>query len=152
MSGIIVRPATEADLPTLALLMTELGYPSSLPEMAERFRNIRQQAGYETLVAEGGGEVLGAAGILRVQYWERTGHYIRVQVLVVRSTARRLGVGRILLRAVEDLGLETGATLISLNCGHKDARIAAHQFYPQMGFEHTSAGYTKWLRDQAPGW
>ena len=147
MSLITVRPATEADMTALTMLMNELGYLTTPEEMKERYDNILQQPDYKTLVAVKDEEVLGTAGILKIHYWECNGHYLRVQALVVRSTARRLGVGRLLLQAVEDWGLETGAVLISLNCGNKKSREAAHRFYPRVGFEHTSSGYTKWLQD-----
>jgi GNAT superfamily N-acetyltransferase len=147
MPAITVRPATEADIPALSILMSELGYPTSLAEMQERFVAIQQQADYRTLVAVREDHILGAVGSLKHYYWEQNGHFIRVQALVVSSNARRMGIGKMLMRAVEDWGRETGAVLISLNCGHKQARVAAHQFYPDIGFEHTAAGYTKWLED-----
>ena len=147
MPAITVRPATESDIPALTILMNELGYLTSTEEMKARYDNILRQTDYKTVVAVREGEVLGMAGFLKIHYWECNGHFIRVQALVVRSTTRRLGVGRLLLQSVEEWGVETGAVLISLNCGNKESRKDAHRFYPKVGFEHTSSGYTKWLQD-----
>ena len=142
---IITRNFVETDMPQIAALACELGYPTTEEEMSSRMKNILQNEDYKTVVIAKGHTILGFIGMFKCFYWERNGCYIRIQSLVVSKDAKRLGIGKMLIQAAEKWGHETGALTLSLNCGHKAAREAAHQFYPQMGFLHSAAGYTKEL-------
>jgi GNAT superfamily N-acetyltransferase len=145
MENIIIRAAGEKDIPALAMLMTELGYPTTIPEMEQRLARIMEQQDYRTLVAVAGNTVCGAIGFLRIYFWEKNGYYVKVQALVVSKTYRQLGVGALLINACEEWAIVNGAGQVALNSGNKVERQAAHRFYPKMGFVHTSSGYSKIL-------
>lgn len=58
----LIRTATEEDVVDLAILMEELGYPSTPKEMEQRFNKINSNPLYNTLVAEIDGVIAGMIG------------------------------------------------------------------------------------------
>ena len=54
-----IRPASKKDIPQLADLMEQLGYPSTIDEMESRYTSIEEDSHYHTLVAELDGKVAG---------------------------------------------------------------------------------------------
>lgn len=131
------------DIPAIASLMVELGYPTTEAEMTERMNQFASNPDYKTIVLTHNDEIVGVIGMARAFFWEQNGCYVRIQALVVKSTARRMGAGEQLIRCAEEWALSVGAKLLQLNCGNKEIRAAAHQFYPSVGFTHTSSGYVK---------
>ncbi|MGQ3480701.1 hypothetical protein [Paenibacillus sp. TY11] len=47
-----IRASRQEDIPALAYLMEELGYPTSVEEMKQRYDRIASDPNYHTLVAE----------------------------------------------------------------------------------------------------
>jgi len=141
----IIRQAEESDVTSLAVLMNTLGYTMTVEEMAERFSNILLQPNYQTLVACYTNEVKGMIGASYHYFYEQNGIYVRVTALVTLPTYRRIGIGKALLEAVESWTKKIGATCILLNCGNREERKAAHDFYGARGFEKKSIGYIKKL-------
>lgn len=140
-----IRNATPGDVPVLAGLITQLGYPSTIEQITHRFAAIGEQPNYRTIVAEDETGVVGLIGMSKNLGWEHDGVFIRVIALVVGQTARQQGVGQQLISAAEQWATEIGATRLVLNCGNRPERATAHQFYPKMGFSATTTGYSKKL-------
>jgi predicted N-acetyltransferase YhbS len=105
----IIRQATEADVPALALLMNELGYPTTETEMQTRYEAFSSHADYKTWVAEYNNQVVGMIGLLRNIYFEKNGIYVRVGALVVNKEYRKMGLGKALLQKSIDWAIELGA-------------------------------------------
>lgn len=61
-----IRTAHHKDIPALAYLMEELGYPTSVEDMKQRYDRIASNPNYHTLVAEIEGEVVGMVGPKRM--------------------------------------------------------------------------------------
>lgn len=141
----MLRPATAEDIPFLAALITDLGYPSTVAEMEARMAAILPLPHYHTTIALQDGIICGLIGFLKIFFWEQNGFYVKVQSLVVKSSHRRYGIGSLLMKACEDWARGHDARLITLNSGNRAEREAAHRFYPGIGFTHTSSGYTKIL-------
>lgn len=53
----------EADVSQLAVLMGELGYPTTTDEMEHRFTKINSNSMYNTFLAEENGVVVGMIGV-----------------------------------------------------------------------------------------
>jgi GNAT superfamily N-acetyltransferase len=140
-----IRPYQNSDIPAIAKLMGELGYPTSVEQMEKRLASHASAPSYLTWLAIIDNEIAGMIGFAQNFFWERDGFYIRIQVLVVGNDFRRKGVGECLISAVEKQARHLGAAYIMLNSGLKESRHAAHEFYPKMGFVYTSAGYFKEL-------
>lgn len=142
----ITRKATAADIPAMARLTTELGYPTTPDELTIRFQHLSSQPDYHTVVAENdSGEVVGLIGLHKFLSWEFTGYRVRIIALVVLSSARQQGIGEALIEAAEAWAYELGAGGLMLNCGNRPERAAAHRFYQRMGFVARSTGYWKKL-------
>lgn len=59
MNEIVIRSAAENDLPTILILMHQLGYETDLPTLTKRFTSFMKQDGYGVAVADKNGEVVG---------------------------------------------------------------------------------------------
>lgn len=144
-SKFIIRAADRNDTNPLSVLMNTLGYTTAVEEMTERFSNILLQGNYQTFVASSGGKIIGMIGTSYHYFYEQNGIYVRITALVTLPTYRRMGVGQALLEEVESWTKKIGATCILLNCGNREERKAAHDFYSTRGFEKKSTGYIKKL-------
>lgn len=141
----MIRKATEKDIPSLASLMGELGYPTTSEEMETRFNKIQANPDYNTQVAEMNGEVIGMIGMILGTHYERNDHYIRIVAFVVASNYRNSGIGAALLNKAEEWAIENQIVKLVLNSGNRDERDGAHQFYTNRGFEGKATGSYKIL-------
>lgn len=140
---IIIRPATDDDIPALASLMNELGYPTTVAEMRDRYELLRSHPDYATWVAVCDNQVAGMIGLVRNIYYEKNGLYIRVGALVVNKAYRKMGLGKALLQKATDWAVELGIDQIYLNSGNREERQDAHAFYRHLGFEPKTTGFVK---------
>jgi GNAT superfamily N-acetyltransferase len=67
----------------------------------------------------------------------------RIPVLVVAKDAQGLGIGRMLVDAVEQWCRDKGCQLIEVTSN--DRRATAHAFYRHMGYERSSIRFFKKL-------
>ncbi|MEU3650830.1 GNAT family N-acetyltransferase [Lentzea sp. NPDC034063] len=141
MADLIIRPATEADLPAVGAVTVEAyradgfvgahdDYATILADAASRFRDA------DLLVAQDeSGTVLGSVTVVHpgTPYAEisRPGE-LEFRMLAVTAAARGRGVGETLVRAVVDKAREAGATHVVLSSSEK--MLAAHRLYERLGF------------------
>ncbi|KAA0549840.1 GNAT family N-acetyltransferase [Bacillus sp. BGMRC 2118] len=140
-----IRVATLDDVEELAGLMGELGYPTTSEQMEHRLMNIQSNTSYHTLIAELDGEVVGMAGLCKGFFFEHDGINVRIVAFVVNASHRRKGIGERLISESEQWAKEQGAVAMGLTSGNLTERMAAHQFYTNMGFEGNSIGFSKKL-------
>lgn len=138
-----IRKATSQDISELALLMEELGYPTTIEQMKIRFNNIEATPNHYTLVAVYEGAVAGMIGFHTGVLYNDDGIYARVIALVVDSNYRSKGIGKLLLTEAEKYAKNLGATGIGLNSGNRSERERAHRFYKNMGYMAKSTGFVK---------
>lgn len=141
--NVIIRHATNADVPALALLMNELGYPTTTTEMQTRYKAFSTHPDYATWVAVYNNQVVGMIGLLKNIYFEKNGICIRVGALVVNKEFRKLGLGKALLQKSIDWAIELGAQQVLLNSGNREERRDAHAFYQYQDFEPKTTGFVK---------
>ena len=103
------RPARQTDAAALAELTTQLGYPSSPAEVAERLAGLDTRAG-ALIVAEADGRVVGWVHVRTLVLL--TGPHAEIDGLVVGDMFRGLGVGEALLQRAEAWAAERGQTRI----------------------------------------
>jgi GNAT superfamily N-acetyltransferase len=141
---ILIRPPAEADLPALAALMADLGYPATPEQVGARLARIHGNHDYATRVAEVDGDVVGMMGLQRGWAYEHDRPFVRILALVVSERMRGRGVGA---RLVADAGAwadERGAYAVHLTTSlHRDE---AHRFYERLGFERTGWRYVRAAR------
>ena len=141
--NLIIRQANYADIPALARLMGELGYPTASNEMRLRYERIKANDYCETLVAEVDGCVVGMVGMILGQHYEKNGSYLRIVSLVIDTGYRNYGIGKRLLQQAESWARDKGASVVILNSGNRPERETAHRFYRQQGYVDKGIGFYK---------
>ncbi|MEO2207905.1 GNAT family N-acetyltransferase [Paenibacillus pabuli] len=140
---VTIRSSTTEDLQDMVILMDQLGYPTTYAEMKERYAHIAADANFNTLVAEVRGRVVGLIGLQTSYLYEKNGQHCRIMALIVHDQFRGTGIGRQLILAAEQWAADQGVDSLSLNSGNRPDRVAAHEFYRQLGFTAGSTGFSK---------
>ena len=139
-NGLTVRDARLDDVPALASLLTELGYPADEHVIADRLDAMRD-AGEVVLVATRDGDTLGVLTLHVTPVLHRPTPVGRLTALVVAGRARGGGVGRALVSAGERLLASRGCALVEVTSNQR--RKDAHAFYERLGYEMTSLRFKK---------
>lgn len=141
MDGLSLRPARPSDLDALVRLLAELFSLEAdfRPDEARQRRGLslllEDRLRRTVIVAEAGGAVIGmVTGQLVVSTAEGAAS-VWVEDMVVAAASRRLGVGRRLLRAVEEWGATRGATRLQLLADRENRSALA--FYASLGWTGT---------------
>jgi len=129
-----IRRAKSADVPQLAVLSGQLGYPATAAEMRKRFRGIQPASQNAVFVADSAKD--GVVGWLHVSKEPLLESEMRAEVngLVVSEGQRSLGAGARLLAAAEDWARKHGCKSMSVRSNV--IRERAHKFYERNGYEH----------------
>ncbi|MBN2086315.1 MAG: GNAT family N-acetyltransferase [Anaerolineales bacterium] len=141
MTDITIRPATTADSPAIAGLVTQLGYPSTEAEIASRLAPILARPDYALWVAEASGSVVGLTGVFVHLAVEYDGLYGRLLGLVVDEPFRGQGIGKKLLDQTERWLRERGVSKLTLTSGKQ--RAEAHRFYRRLGYAESGFRFGK---------
>ena len=139
-----IRPAVESDLPALASLMVELGYPISLAEMRARFDAVTTSPNDEILVAEVEGKVVALIGLRVMLSLHRVARVGEYSALVVSAPYRRRGIGQALVAQAEQWLLAKGVTSLRVASNNR-RQEEAHRFYAALGYEATHTLFRKEL-------
>lgn len=134
MSDCIIREAAEGDYADIQSLSDHcLGYDYDREKTRERLIYIMDVLGghHKIYVAEIGGKIV---GYIHACDYDLLYHDSMKNILgiAVREDARRQGVGRALLEAVERWAKDTGSAGIRLVSGAR--RTEAHEFYRACGY------------------
>lgn len=130
-----VRRMTADDLPRVAELCEQLGYPSTVEQVARRFAALSSSEDDALLVAESRGE--GIVGLVHLQVSRAIEADARVEVkgLVVDERARGRGVGRLLMAEADWFAEARGLGEVFLRSNV--IRERAHRFYRALGYEQS---------------
>jgi GNAT superfamily N-acetyltransferase len=134
--AITLRRATMTDTKHVALLLTELGYPSTEAGVQERLEHTLHNDASCCLVAQSADDVIGLISAELVPYFPYGSTVCRVTALVVLPPHRGRGLGEKLLAAVTDFARRHHCVGIELTSGEQ--RVDAHRFYQRLGFSRTS--------------
>ena len=140
---VTLRPATHADAPRIAMLLTELGYPSQPADAEDRLRRSLPSSTSCLVVAQSISEVVGLMAAELVPYFPTGATVCRVTALVVAARHRGNGFGKLLLGAVEEFAGANHCSGIELTSA--EGRVEAHAFYERQGFARTSFRFFKAL-------
>ena len=128
-----VREARMEDAGTLAVLATQLGYPSSAGEIAARLQRIASEKDHVVLVAEGeNGKPCGFADVASAIALQ-SGPRAELVGLVIEEAARGHGIGRLLVAEAEQWAAAHGFAKLCVRCNV--VRTRTHRFYEGLGFE-----------------
>ncbi len=129
-----VRAATPADSHAVAVLVTELGYPSTADDVAHRLARFDESAGDHVIVAVDEQEVVAVMSLSVVPLLGTSGALARITLLVVTERLRGTGIGRALIGEAERIAASDGCTTIEVSSGRRAERAGAHRFYPSVGY------------------
>jgi GNAT superfamily N-acetyltransferase len=145
----MIRRAEASDAQALSALLTQLGYPSSVSEIAARLDALNAFSRAVALVAINGfGEVVGLV----------TGHLFPsihdnhpvawLTTLVVLEDARGAGIGSSLVNHIEEWAMQNGSKRLAVtSASHREE---AHAFYEKRGYERTGVRFGKRLSSDSP--
>ena len=143
-----MRVATEADLPRVVELLTQLSLDapreqagSPLPDSyTEAFRRMQADQEQRLLVLEADGRIVGTLVLLIIPNLTHQGRpYATVENVVVDESERGGGRGRQLMEYAIDEAKRAGCYKLALT-SHK-SRSDAHRFYEDLGFVSTHEAY-----------
>jgi len=127
-----IRGVAKEDAERVAELSTQLGYPNTHAEVAERLRAMLPLgADHVVLVAVLGGEVVGW-GESEICRHVQSPPYALLTGLVVKDGVRSAGVGRSLCGAIEEWAKSRGVA--TLRVTSRSTRERAHNFYLRGGY------------------
>jgi len=125
------RRARPEDAARLADLSTELGYPMTPDEAAQRLSELAAHEDHALFVADSDGRVAGWIQVSLPRIFE-TPRRAEIAGLVVDSAARGRGIGRHLVAAAEAWARERGCLAVRVRSNV--VRERAHAFYRREGF------------------
>jgi GNAT superfamily N-acetyltransferase len=137
---VTIRRADLIDVPELAELVTELGYPVEAPELGARLEKMPAET-YATLVALIDGKIVGFIGLLTLSVYEHSRPIGWILALSVAPKKQRQEIGSALLQAAEIHYREAGVVDIRLHSGLQ--RSDAHDFYEKAGFHKSGYRFRK---------
>ena len=131
---IVVRRAASADVARLAELSEILGYPVASSSLAPRLERLLARVEDAVLVAEAESGVVGWVHGAEQELLE-SGRRCEILGLVVDPAFRSQGVGRVLVRAVEQWAANRG--LDQMTVRSNVVRAESHLFYQRLGYIRT---------------
>ena len=140
-----VRPAATGDASDVARLLGHLGYPCEPEEAAERIAVVIADRRQHLLLAEVDGEACGLVALYTMYSLPNGNELARITALVVAPEQARCGIGRLLLREVEQLSRRHGIHRIEVTSNAR--RVEAHAFYRDCGYSDDSRRFVKMLCD-----
>jgi GNAT superfamily N-acetyltransferase len=140
VSTIGIRGAADGDAGAMAHLLGELGYPTEADDVPRRLAAIRSQGNDVFVAVDDSGEILGLVSLVRYATIHATGRTAYIMALVVSSTARGRGVGRLLVDRAKRWAAEQGCVRLSVTSA--EHRAGAHAFYPACGMPYTGRRFS----------
>jgi len=132
-------------LPGIHTLILEWGYSANESQAREWLNALMESPSHQIFVAISNNLVVGwAVAERRISVSEL--YISEITGLVVSTNARRAGVGRLLVQAVEDWSRTKGLSVVVVRSNI--SRSESHGFYPSIGFERkkTTHVYVKNLK------
>lgn len=146
---VMIRQATEQDIPRILELYRELAITTSEVELTwspspDDYRRVLAEIcaapGHELLVVEDQGQVVGTMVLLIVPNLSHGAcPWALVENLVIGHEQRRRGLGRLLMDYAIGRARDAGCYRIVLSSDKR--RREAHRFYRSLGFEASAHGF-----------
>ena len=137
-----LRDAKPGDASRLVELIAELGHEVTEKQVRKNLAALKK-AGETPIVATLDKAVVGLVGVHRMVTVHRPAPVGRIPILVIAKEAQGLGLGRMLVDAVEQWCRDKGCQLIEVTSN--DRRAESHAFYRHMGYERSSIRFFKKL-------
>ena len=146
----IIRQATKKDIPRILELYKQLSFSPEehrkppVKDCRAILEEMKKVPGYELLVAEENGEVVGTTVLAVLPgFAHGTSPFAVVEYFVVDEKRRSQGIGKLLMEYVVARAKEAGCYKIALTSDNR--REQAHKFYNSIGFKSSSHGFRLYL-------
>jgi len=126
-----IRNAQFSDSKDIAVLLAQLGYPSSVEEVNNRLRYLENQVDHATFVAAVDSGVVGWVHVC-VRYHLTENPFAEISGLVVDEKLRSTGIGFLLLESAEKWAVDHQCNHIWVRSNI--LRERAHGFYEKHGY------------------
>jgi len=150
MAEITIRPATRDDVPAIVDMLADdvLGAtresPDDLTPYYEAFAVIDSRPDQMLVVAERDGRIAGTAQITFMAGLSHRGMTrAEIEAVRVHRTARRTGIGTLLIRWCIERAQRRGCGMVQLTSNA--SRTDGHRFYANLGFEQSHLGFKMML-------
>ena len=127
-----IRVAQLADAEEIARLNVDLGYSASVEEIKSRLAVLLSSANYFVAVIPGKDSKLLGWAVVERRVMLESGIQAEITGLVVDASARRAGVGKGLVLAVEQWAAKQGLPEICVRSNI--IRVESHPFYQRLGY------------------
>jgi GNAT superfamily N-acetyltransferase len=129
--AVSIREMRAQDIPSVAALCDQLGYPTSPEALLGRFAALNGRRGEQLLVAVDDERICGWIHVRRVDSLESDAH-AEIWGLVVDDRDRSQGIGRSLLETAERWATDHGLQTVRVRSNV--VRERAHTFYARAGY------------------
>ncbi len=134
---IIITECKLTDIDSILPLMEQLGYPSEIDQLKERFNNFIHIPGYGIAIAISNDNVIGLIAWSKSNLFVKDGSRIHIEALVVDKEHRRIGVGQDLIKSLEKhIKRDKNICHIDLTSGERRAADGSHDFYSKLGYKN----------------
>lgn len=130
-----LRNATAGDAEAISTLLKDLGHTTSGSEIPSRLSAVLSDHGAVLLAVDDADEPLGMISLARHYAIHAPGPIGYITALVTSSSARRRGIGQLLVAAAKDWAVKQGCVRLSVTSAER--RADAHAFYPACGLPYT---------------
>jgi GNAT superfamily N-acetyltransferase len=137
----LVRRGCVRDAAEIAACMHSLGYGTTPEAVAVHLSHFKESPRDIVLVCAEISSLTGVVSAHAIPLFQLPGELVRITALSVRQGRERQGIGRCLVRAIENWAVARGATRIEVTSG--DHREGAHRFYQAMGYGIESVRFIK---------
>lgn len=129
---VIIRSCRPHDGPDIAPLLTQLGYPTSPDQVAQRIHRWGASPERHLLVADVDQTVAGLAALCLIPLIQQDQDLARLVALVVDDRNRGAGIGHALLDRAEQIAQQAGCQEMEITSSR--SRDVAHRFYRTHGY------------------
>jgi GNAT superfamily N-acetyltransferase len=130
-----VRDAVASDADAIAALLVELGHVVPRTDVPARIAAVVSDHGAVLVAVDEADRPLGLISLSRHVALHASGPIAYITALVTASTARRRGVGQLLVETAKAWARERGCVRLSVTSAER--RADAHAFYPACGLPYT---------------
>ena len=139
-STIRVRDATASDADAIAALLVELGHVVPRTDIPARLSAVVNDHGAVLVAVDDADRPLGVISLSRHVALHAPGPLAYITALVTAGTARRRGVGQLLVETAKTWAREQGCVRLSVTSAER--RADAHAFYPACGVPYTGRRFS----------
>jgi len=137
---ITLRTAQPSDAAAISGLLTELEHPTTPSDIPTRLAAVVADHGAVLLAVDEHDHPLGLMSLSRHVALHAPGPIAYITALVTLPSARRRGVGQLLVAEAKRWAAEQGCVRLSVTSAER--RADAHAFYPACGLQYTGRRFS----------